>query len=325
MPIQKSLSEAETRTCAGLTETLVNALETVIKGKRPFLMRVAASLAADGHILIEDLPGLGKTTVAKALSRAIASKKKGHTAFRRIQFTPDLLPYDITGVDVFDPEKGIFVFQPGPVFANIVLADEINRTTPKVQSALLEAMAERQVTVGNMTHELDGFFFIIATQNPIESEGTYPLPHAQLDRFLMKISLGYPDRGAELSIIQEEPSDNALPMLKPVISFSDVITLKDSVRRVYLDEKLENVIVDLSIRIRNRPEILLGPSPRASLALARAARSWALASGRNFVVEQDILDLACDVLAHRLILKDMRHDARALSLEEAHAACESKR
>jgi MoxR-like ATPase len=223
---------------------LLEGLQQIIKGKREFLELLTAALFAGGHVLIEDNPGLGKTTVAKTLAKLIDGKKK--LVFKRIQFTPDLLPYDITGVDVFDPKTLKFRFVPGPVLANIVLADEINRATPKVQSALLEVMAERQVTIGQVSHRPPEPFLVIATENPIESEGTFPLPAAQLDRFMMKLSLGYPDRNAELAILDENPAEEGLATLKPAINLVDFMAAKKRRRRCFAIRRLKKRLPTLS-------------------------------------------------------------------------------
>ncbi len=293
-----------------LATRLVDALESVIRGKTKELRKVVTCLLAPGHLLIEDLPGLGKTTLAKAVSRLIEGDDGQGIVFRRIQFTPDLLPYDITGVDVFDPDKKEFVFSPGPVFGNIILADEVNRSTPKVQSALLEVMAERQVTVGNRTHILDPLFFVVATQNPIEIHGTYPLPIAQLDRFLMRLTLGYPSPVEELKILTEDPSQHILPQLQPVCSREDILAAQRSVDRVYCDEKLLKVAIEISGATRSTTKLKYGVSPRGTLMLLRVARAYALVHGRDYVIDQDILDVAETVLAHRVVPREPDTDTR---------------
>ena len=295
---------------------LVDGLERVIRGKRIVLEYLVAGLVAGGHVLIEDVPGLGKTTLAKTVARLIAkSKKQDPVVFRRIQFTPDLLPYDITGVDIFDPDKKGFVFSPGPVFANILLADEINRTTPKVQSALLEVMAENQVTVGNKTYRMDPFFFVIATQNPVESEGVYPLPLAQTDRFLMRLRIGYPDTESEVGIVQDDPSATVMPVMKPVCGKDEVLEARRACGSVFCDERLIRAAVGVSVATRAHQGIELGASPRASLMLARAARALALLRGREYVIDQDLIEMAPVVVAHRLRLKDIRIKAEELVRE----------
>ncbi len=312
-------SDEATLAQAGL-QALVSSLERVIRGKKRFLEDIVACLAAGGHALIEDLPGTGKTTVAKALAAILASSgsKRGaeRASFKRIQFTPDLLPYDITGVDVFDPRTSGFSFQPGPVFANILLADEINRSTPKVQSALLEAMAEGQVTVGNRTHALEGFFFVIATQNPVESEGTYPLPSAQLDRFMMRLSLGYPDEEAEISILRDQPGEKLLTTLEPASTLNEFLKIRKLCDLVHVDERLLQAIAALCQASRSHAGIALGISTRGGLMLLRAARARALIQGRHYLVGQDLVDMAAQTLAHRMRLKDLRLDLESFLREE---------
>jgi len=282
------------------------------------LEHVLIGLLAEGHVLLEDVPGLGKTTLAKSIARLIARDRAGApVAFRRIQFTPDLLPYDITGVDVFDPKARRFEFQPGPVFASIVLADEINRTTPKVQSALLEVMAENQVTVGNRTHPMDPLFFVIATQNPVETDGTYPLPIAQLDRFLLRLSLGYPEAAEEIGIVRDDPAARLLPALQPVCTREEVLAARRAAEGLYCDERLLALSVAITSATRRHRGIELGCSPRASLMLVKAARARALIQGRDYCIDQDFLELAPPVLAHRLRLKDARAQPAGLIREIA--------
>jgi MoxR-like ATPase len=284
---------------------LVEGASRIIRGKREFLELLTAAILAGGHVLIEDNPGLGKTTVAKAFAKLITGGKKG-LVFKRIQFTPDLLPYDITGVDVFDPSTHRFRFVPGPVLANIVLADEINRTTPKVQSALLEVMAERQVTIGATTHKPPEPFFVIATENPIESEGTFPLPSAQLDRFMMRLSLGYPDREAELSILDANPAEKGLAELEPVCKLADFMAARQAVAGIFCHSALKEAIADIVRDTRIHRGFVLGASPRAGLHLLEAARALALVRGRTYVIDEDLAALAAPVLAHRLRLRDPR-------------------
>jgi MoxR-like ATPase len=299
-----------------LSRRLVDGLESVIRGKRTVLELLVTGILAGGHVLIEDVPGLGKTTLAKTVARLVSRSRKGSAVvFRRIQFTPDLLPYDITGVDVFDPGSRTFVFTPGPVFANVLLADEINRTTPKVQSALLEVMAEGQVTVGNTTYTMDPFFFVIATQNPVEMEGVYPLPLAQIDRFLMKLRIGYPDREVEVGIVRDDPSARVMPEVRPVCGKQEILAARARAESVYCDEKLLRTAVGITAATRNHPAVLLGASPRGSLMLVQASRAFALVRGREYVIDQDLIDLAPLVIAHRLRLKDTRMDAGALVRE----------
>ena len=284
---------------------LLEGAERIIKGKRTFLELLIAAVFAGGHVLIEDNPGLGKTTVAKTLTKLIDGGKKG-LVFKRIQFTPDLLPYDITGVDVFDPKSLKFRFIPGPVLANIVLADEINRATPKVQSALLEVMAERQVTIGQATHRPPEPFLVIATENPIESEGTFPLPAAQLDRFMLKLSMGYPDRTAELAILDENPAEAGLAKLEPVLRLTDFMAAKKAAAAVFCHQALKEAIADIVRDTRIHKGFSLGASPRAALHLLDAAKGLALVRGRTYVIDEDLSTLAAPVLAHRLRLRDPR-------------------
>ncbi len=307
------------RRSAEVLADLAAGMETVLRGKAAFIREFLVCAAAGGHILVEDLPGLGKTTAAKTFAALLArdAEADGRPAsFRRLQCTPDLLPYDVTGVDVFDPDLRTFVFHPGPVFSNVLLADELNRTPPKVQSALLEAMAEGQVTTGEATRALPEFFLVVATQNPVETEGTYPLPVAQLDRFLMRIGLGYPDRDSELSILRDDPASNQLKALKPRRTLAELLEVRRTARSVYVDPALQASVVDLAAVTRTHPALALGASPRAALALVSASRARALAEGRGFVVAQDIVDLAVPVLAHRLRMRESGFDLRRWLREE---------
>ncbi|AEJ20945.1 AAA family ATPase [Gracilinema caldarium] len=298
---------------------LLQGASQVIKGKETFLEYLISVLLAGGHVLLEDLPGLGKTTVAKTISRLIAAENGGFLAFKRIQFTPDLLPYDITGVDIFDPDLHSFRFVPGPIFANLILADEINRTTPKVQSALLEVMAELQVTVGSVTRPVPAPFMVIATQNPVESEGTFPLPAAQLDRFMMRLSLGYPPKEAELEILDTNPAELVLTHLEPIISIQDFLQARAFVDQVYCHPGLKETIVDLVRATRNHSDIRLGASSRSALHLLKTARAYAFVKGRDYVIDEDIINLSSLVLAHRIKMTDPRTDPspllRRLALE----------
>jgi MoxR-like ATPase len=286
----------------------------IIKGKENFLELLISSILAGGHVLIDDYPGLGKTTVAKTLAKLIDGGKKG-LDFKRIQFTPDLLPYDITGVDVFDPKSRTFRFIPGPVLSNIVLADEINRTTPKVQSAMLEVMAERQVTIGQNTHKPPEPFFVIATENPIESEGTFPLPAAQLDRFMMKLSLGYPDREAELAILEENPAEEGLAKLEPVIRVTDFIAAKKTAGAVFCHKAIKEAIADIIRDTRIHKSFSLGASPRAALHFLAAVKARAFVKGRDHVIDEDLAILAAPVLAHRVRLRDPRSSGEKIIRE----------
>lgn len=286
-------------------QRLHQALTRIVLGKPGPLARMVLAAVAGGHILVEDVPGVGKTTAAKALARLTGSD------FRRIQFTPDLLPYDLTGVDVFHPETRTFEFRPGPVFTQVVLADEINRATPKVQSALLEVMEEGQVTVGGVTRPVDPFFLVVATQNPLDLDGTFPLPSAQLDRFFLKLSFGYPDAEAERAVWLGDPG-HAPPEAGPApVAPSDLLALRAQVGSVYVSPELLDLAGRVVDRTRTDAAVALGLSPRAGVHLVKALRTWALLQGRDYAVAQDFRDLALDVWAHRLELRDAGQDPRA--------------
>jgi MoxR-like ATPase len=276
-------------------QRIVSNIEKVIAGKYDVVHLAVTVLLAEGHLLIEDVPGVGKTTFAKALARSI------DCSVRRIQFTPDLLPSDVTGVSIYNAESTDFEFKPGPVFANIVLGDEINRASPKTQAALLECMAERQVTVDGTRYELQSPFLVLATQNPVEMEGTYALPEAQRDRFTAKISLGYPDRAAEVAMLSDQTTSDPLEALTTVSDASHIRALIEIIRTVHVADAVKDYVVSLAEATRNHSEIRLGASPRASLHLLRTAKAWAALAGRDYVLPDDVQRLAVPVLAHRLI------------------------
>jgi MoxR-like ATPase len=274
---------------------VATAVESVIEGKAEAVRLALTVLLAEGHVLIEDVPGVGKTMLAKALARST------DCSVRRIQFTPDLLPSDITGVSAYNQERREFEFKPGPVFANIVVGDEINRASPKTQSALLECMEERQVTVDGTTYPLAPPFMVIATQNPIEMEGTYPLPEAQRDRFTARISMGYPSAESELAMLDAHGSSSPLDALEPVARAEDMRELITAVRKVHVADALKQYVIKLVTATRSTPELRLGASPRATLHLLRASRARAALDGRDFVIPDDVQALALPVLAHRLL------------------------
>jgi MoxR-like ATPase len=274
---------------------VATAMESVIEGKAEAVRLALTVLLAEGHVLIEDVPGVGKTMLAKALARST------DCSVRRIQFTPDLLPSDITGVSAYNQERREFEFKPGPVFANIVVGDEINRASPKTQSALLECMEERQVTVDGTTYPLAPPFMVIATQNPIEMEGTYPLPEAQRDRFTARISMGYPSAESELAMLDAHGSSSPLEALEPVARAEDMRELIAAVRKVHVADALKQYVIKLVTATRSTPELRLGASPRATLHLLRASRARAALDGRDFVIPDDVQALALPVLAHRLL------------------------
>ena len=283
-------------TYAALSRKIIDNINTVIVGKESAIEKAVAALIAGGHILIEDVPGVGKTVLAKSLATTIGC------SFRRIQFTPDLLPTDITGVSIYNQDTREFEFKPGPILSQVVLADEINRATPKSQSALLEAMEENQVTVDGTTHLLDRPFIVVATQNPIEYEGTFPLPEAQLDRFLIRVTLGYPDISQEVDIIERVEKEHPLSRLGSVVTPADIIYLQDASISVYLDHVIKQYIVNIVELTRHREQISLGASPRASIGLFHTCKALALIKGRDYVIPDDVKELATPVLAHRLVL-----------------------
>ena len=272
-------------------------IELVIQGKKSTIELVVISLISEGHVLIEDVPGVGKTLLAKSLARSI------DCTFQRIQFTPDLLPSDVTGVSVWDREHGTFTFRAGPVFTNVLLGDEINRASPKTQAALLEAMEERQITVDGQTRMLTPPFIVIATQNPIEHEGTYPLPEAQLDRFMMRVTMGYPDRAKELEMLDTHGTKSSFDDLKSVIHAEDIVRMTSISTRIHVANVLKSYLVDIAEATRNHPDILLGASPRATLFMQRAARSVAASSGRDYASPDDVKQVLGPILNHRLIVR----------------------
>jgi MoxR-like ATPase len=270
---------------------------SVVLGKPEVIRLALVSLLAEGHLLLEDVPGVGKTLLAKAMARSI------DCTFRRVQFTPDLLPADLLGTSVFHQPAGEFRFIPGPLFSQVVLADEVNRATPRTQSALLEAMGERQVSLDGQTHRLGPPFFVIATQNPYEFEGTYPLPESQLDRFLLRTDMGYPDRVAERDLLRQHRDGEPIDHLQPVLRASDITRLQDRTREVKVTDPIADYVLDIVEATRARPDIVLGASTRAAIGLYRAAQASALLDGRDYTVPDDVKTLAVSVLAHRLIAK----------------------
>lgn len=281
---------------AALLARIAGNVEHVMHGQHATVRRLLAAFAAGGHVLLEDVPGTGKTTLAKTLAASIGAK------FTRVQFTPDLLPSDILGVSIFNQREQSFEFRAGPVFTSILLADEINRASPRTQSALLEVMAERQVSVEGRTEPLDDLFFVIATQNPVEFRGTYPLPEAQMDRFAVCLSLGYVDAGTEVAVLAAQDQLHPLATLDAVATREEVLALKRRVRRVRIADELRRYIVELVRRTRTAPQVALGCGPRASLALEHTARALALFDAREFVLPDDVQAMAVPVLAHRIVL-----------------------
>jgi len=292
-----------------IAERLAVNVERVIVGKKREVMLTLIGLLCQGHILIEDVPGVGKTMLAKTLSRSLGC------TFSRIQFTPDMLPSDVTGVSVFNQKEREFEFRPGPIMAQVVLADEINRATPKTQSALLEAMEERQVTVDGTTYQLDRPFLVMATQNPIEYEGTFPLPEAQLDRFMIRIRLGYPASADEVSILEAQQYQHPIEQIEQVVTLEELIAAQQEVRNIYADKQIIRYIVDLVSATRTHEDVYLGASPRGSLALHRASQARAAIAGRDHILPDDVKELAEVTLAHRIIvgpaarIKDVNSEA----------------
>jgi len=284
---------------AELARDLVANVERAMRGKPEVVARALVTLLAEGHLLIEDVPGVGKTTLSRAIALSVDAR------FHRVQFTSDLLPSDLIGLSI--PETvdgratGQFAFQPGPIFANVVLADEVNRASPKSQSALLEAMSERTVSVEAVTHPLPDPFFVVATQNPLEHHGTHPLPESQLDRFLMRLSIGYPSREFEAQVLLEDPAANALPQLEPVVTLAELRSMQRSAATVKFGDELVTYLLDIVDATREHEALELGASPRAAVSLRRAAQARAIIDGRDFCIPEDIRDLAADVLSHRVI------------------------
>jgi MoxR-like ATPase len=305
--LQTTTTNASTR----LAE-LLHAITRVVKGKEDVIQLALTTLLARGHLLIEDVPGVGKTTLAQALARSF------HCSFQRIQFTSDLLPSDVIGVSVFNPATQEFEFKPGPIFANIIVADEINRTTPKTQSSLLEAMNEAQITVDNHTHPLPNPFLVLATQNPIEHHGTYPLPESQLDRFLMRIRMGYPSRESEKEIIRNNAGHAPVEKITPVMDAADVVAMQESVSQVKVDESLLDYALEIVERTRQTEQLSLGVSPRGAVMLHRAAQARAFLLGRDYCLPDDFKRLIVPVFAHRVVVSS-RYVSTQKKSEQAEA------
>lgn len=280
---------------------IINNVEKVIVGKRQAVSLMLVALMCDGHALVEDVPGVGKTSMVSAMARSISA------SFKRIQFTPDILPSDITGFSMFNAKTQDFDYRPGAIMSNIILADEINRTSPKTQASLLEVMEENHVTVDGITYNVPKPFMVMATQNPVEYLGTFPLPEAQLDRFFLKISMGYPEVNSEVQILKNFRLSNPIDTLAPVATSEDIIAIQNDVKNIFVSDELARYIVDIVSATRTNPNVTLGSSPRGSLCLFRAAQAIALMNGRNFVTPDDIKSIVSPVLSHRIIL---RHDAK---------------
>ncbi len=292
-----------------MIEQLEGNMSKAVLGKQDVVRMCVVTLLAGEHVLLEDVPGVGKTLIARALAKSVAGE------FRRIQFTPDLLPADITGSNLYDASRKEFLFSRGPIFANIVLADEINRTTPRTQSALLEAMSERQVSIDGETRKLPGPFMVIATQNPLEFEGTYPLPESQMDRFLMRISVGYPDRARELEALTRHRDGEPVEKLQPVLDAAGITSLQQAVREVRVDDSINVYLLDVVQATRESEDLHVGVSIRGSLALYRACQALALVEGRDYVVPDDVKRLAVPVLSHRVITKGYLHGGQRDAIE----------
>jgi len=305
-------SAAITARAVETVDRLQQAIETVIKGKPEAVRLAIVTLLAGGHLLVEDVPGVGKTTLAHALARALDCN------FQRIQFTSDLLPSDVMGLSIYNQHTGVFEWKPGPVFANVVLADEINRTTPKTQSALLEAMAERQVTIEGVTHRLPPLFIVLATQNPIEHHGTYPLPESQLDRFMLRLRIGYPETSAETQMLRDREFVDPLESLEPVLTDGDVLELQEVVSTVTVDDALVEYLMRIVSATRDSEMLDLGVSPRGTLSLFRAAQALALTEDRSYCIPDDIKRLVLPVFAHRILVSS-RFSSSLRRSEEAEA------
>jgi MoxR-like ATPase len=289
-----------------LSERVIDNVERVIVGKRREVQMTLIALLCEGHLLIEDVPGVGKTMLARSIAKSVGC------SFRRIQFTPDMLPSDVTGVSMFNQKTREFEFRPGPVMAQIVLADEINRATPKTQSALLEAMEERQMTVDGVTYPMERPFLVLATQNPIEYEGTFPLPEAQIDRFMMRVSLGYPSQADEMRILELQREHHPVEDIGQVVTAAELVAAQEAVKKVYVDDLIKEYIVDLATSSRRHPDVYLGASPRGSLALFKTTRAYAALEGRMYVIPDDVKALLVTTFAHRLIISP---SARLKSVE----------
>lgn len=312
-PVEEATSIPEV-TATDRISKLVDQIEKVIRGKRHQVEMVVTALLAGGHILMEDNPGTGKTVLARTLAKCISNDADGQVQFKRIQFTPDLLPMDLIGTHIFDDSEKEFVFKKGPLFCNVLLADEINRASPKVQSALLEAMAEHQITAGDTTLKLEDMFFTIATQNPIEMEGTYPLPAAQLDRFFMKIYFGYVDEDSEINIYKEYLQiANNLTELEQVLSLHDILALQKEVEQVFVHDEIIKSVSNIVRGTRAHADITLGASTRSGIAFLKCLRAYALLRGRTFVIEDDVKDIAYEVLEHRLLYRNKDGKQNALN------------